>query len=280
MNEQPELKGGLEQRAPWFALGVAVSGVGSLLIAPLSVLAVLLHVIGLASTTRMAASTRRWVRPLLIITGVCSLAAMTRFVLRDALSGIIEARGRDSSARAVSVLREMLFAQDAMRRYAFIDPDGDGIGSAGRLGELTGVHGARQGDPLATPPLSPRLTPGASTRSGPAAEQGGYYFLICVPGPGGSWATRPRDPVDDETAERRFVAYAWPTAAGAPHTAAFFMDEHERILESDSMAGSVPRLVGTSAAPACDDALVQPELWRPWRGKKPRESLPGDGKRL
>jgi hypothetical protein len=202
--------------------------------------------------------------------------AMTKFVLSDALTGIVEARGRDSSARAVSILREILFAEDAMRRYAFIDPDGDGVGSAARLGELTGVHGARGGKPLLTPPLEQRLAPGVSTRSGPALEQGGYLFLVCLPSPNGSWAAGPRDVVDDETAERRFVAYAWPSAVGAPHSAAFFMDEHERILESDNRSGTGLRLVGPSSSPACGDALDHAELYRPWRGKTARTSLPGE----
>lgn len=251
-----------------------------MLLLPLSVFSVLLHVIALAATTRMAEDLVRWVRPLLLASGLCSLVGMTRFVLVDALTGIVEARGRDSSARAVSILREILFAQDAMRRYAFIDPDGDGVGSAGRLGELTGVHGARQGPPLATPPLAPRLAPSVSTRSGPAYEHGGYFFLICLPGPGGKWATTPSDPVDDEAAERRFLAYAWPTTKDAPHSAAFFMDEHERILESDEQVAGAPRLVGPAGAPDCDDALVRTELWRPWRGKQPRAELPGERKPL
>jgi len=259
---------------------VAVTGPLSVLFPALSVLAILLHVIALAATTRLEPRVRRWVLPLLIVSGLCSAGAMTKFVLSDALTGIIEARGRDSSARAVSILREILFAQDAMRRYAFVDPDGDGVGSAARLGELTGVHGARGEKPLLTPPLEPRLAPGVSTRSGPALEQGGYLFLVCLPGPGGRWAAGPRDPVDDEAAERRFLAYAWPSAAGAPHSAAFFMDEHERILESDNHSGAGLRLVGPASSPACSDALDHPALYHPWRGKKPRPNLPGEAPRL
>ena len=58
------------------------------------------------------------------------------------------------------------------------------------------------------------------------------------------------------------------------------MDEHERILESDNRLGSELRLVGPSASPECKDALSHPELWRPWRGKKPRTTLPGGAPRL
>jgi hypothetical protein len=255
---------------------VGVTGPLSLVFPALSVLAFLLHVIALAATTRLEARERRWVLPLLLVSAACTAIAMTKFVLSDALTGIIEARGRDSSARAVSILREILFAEDAMRRYAFIDPDGDGVGSAARLGELTGVHGARGGKALPTPPLEARLAPGVSTRSGPALEQGGYLFVVCLPGPGGRWATGPRDEVDDEAAERRFVAYAWPSAADAPHSAAFFMDEHERILESDNRSGAGLRLVGPSSSPSCSDALDHAALYRPWRGKAARTSLPGE----
>ena len=88
--------------------------------------------------------------------------------------------------------------------------------------------------------------------------------------------------MDERLAERRFVAYAWPRT-GSRQSAAFFIDERERILESENADQSgrkepeALRLFGAERAPRCDDALspqTQKE-WRVWRNKAPRRSLPG-----
>ncbi len=168
-----------------------------------------------------------------------------------------------------------------MRRYAFIDPDGDGGGSAGRLGELDRRPRRPSGAPLETPPLAPRLAPGASTCSGPAYEHGGYFFLVSPTRAGwnvGHHAARPSGRRSSRAAllGLRF----WPTTADAPHSAAFFMDEHERILESSEQISGVPRLVGPMSGPSCDDALRHPDFWRLRRGKQPRTTLPASGKSL
>jgi hypothetical protein len=106
-------------------------------------------------------------------------------------------------------------------------------------------------------------------------------YLVCVPDAHGQLTARPEDAVDERLAERRFVAYAWPRA-GSHQSASFFIDEHERILESDNQrpGGRGPealRLLGAERAPRCDDALAAPTQneWRAWRNKAPRRSLPG-----
>jgi hypothetical protein len=70
------------------------------------------------------------------------------------------------------------------------------------------------------------------------------------------------------------VAYAWPSGRAPGLTRAYFLDEHERILSAPSSEG-LRR--GTEHPPACDDALAPATsgAWRPWRAKKPRETLPG-----
>jgi hypothetical protein len=130
--------------------------------------------------------------------------------------------------------------------------------------------------------LAPYLTPRVLTSQGPAAEEQDYLYLVCVPDTHARLTARTEDPIDERLAERRFVAYAWPRAS-SHQTAAFFIDEHERILESDNRGDGDPagpkslRLLGAERAPTCDDALAPPTQneWRVWRNKAPRHSLPG-----
>jgi hypothetical protein len=246
----------------------------------LAVFAVLLLIIGLAALTRYAGRPRRVLRGVLVASLLVALLGMGRFVLEEALPGIVSASVRATGDRAVSRLREILFAQDASRRLALIDPDGNGVGGAGRLGELTGTRPPRSasGASLPHPPLGPLFRPRIETPSGPAAEEGEYLYLVCIPGTDGRLTAAADAPVDEHAAERRFVAYAWPSRVDGAQTSAYFLDEHERILETDNDAASgALRLVGASRAPACSDALdsEHADAWKPWRDKQPRQKLPG-----
>ncbi len=266
-----------------FLVVVGVLGLVSGIEPRASVFACLLLVIAFASLSRFSHDRKRAVVVLLVVGAVSTAIGMVRFVWGEALAGIAEARGRATSKKAVSLLREILFAQDALRRYGMIDPDGDGVGGAARLGELCGSDPARGKTALETPPLSIRFSPRVATRSGPANEQEGYLLLICLPGKDRTWVTHPADAVDEELAERRWIAYAWPAQEGLGHEAAYFINEHEEILESTNLrpAGNgerALRLVGSGAAPDCDDALPggAPGHWAPWRGKGRRPELPGE----
>lgn len=213
----------------------------------------------------------RW---LLLVAAVAACAGFGRFLIFEAMPGIVAGGLRFTEQRAISRLREVLFAEDSARRGAVHDPDRDGIGSAALLGELTGELGVRGGTPMAVPLLEgyPKQT---ETRLGPATEIGGYFLAVCLPRAGGGFSARPGDPVDDELAERRFIAYAWPSGSGAGLDNAVALDEHERIL----LAPAKPGLrYGAETPPACDDA-VAPETrdaWKAWRNKQPRPTLPGD----
>jgi hypothetical protein len=201
-----------------------------------------------------------------------------RFLVTEAVPGIVQGGTSATGAAAVSRLRELLFAEDVMRKKGTIDPDRDGIGSAAFLGELLGRVGLR-GGPRLTPPVLERYPALVETTIGPAAEIAGHYFIICLPARGGGFTARPEDAVDEESAERRFVAYAWPAAEGRGLREAFFIDEHERILFARSAApqGAAER-AGAVRTPACDDAFAPKsrEAWQIWRGKRPRDTLPGD----
>lgn len=224
---------------------------------------------------------RKRPRALLVLSvaaGVAATIGFVRFLVHEAMPGIVQGGTLATGAAAVTRLRQFVVAQDAMRKLAPIDPDGDGVGSAAFLDELTGRVGLRGGAPL-TPPLLERLPASVETSTGPAVEVNGYLFLICLPRPDGGFTARPGEAVDDELAERRFVAYAWPVSESLGLLEAYFIDEHERILFTRSGApkGQRPR-IGRDRAPPCDDALAPAtrEAWQVWRGKRPRTDLPGD----
>lgn len=216
----------------------------------------------------------RAARPLHAAGALFVVVGLGRFLSGEAAQGIVEGGTRAAGQRAVSRLRELLFAEDTARRLAYWDPDGDGVGSALSLGELLGVVGMRGERRLAPPPLE-GYPPLEDTAIGPSANVGGFYFAICLPRKDGSLAAEAKIPVDDELAERRFVAYAWPSRPAPGLTRAYFLDEHERILVASARAG---RRLGPDAPPPCDDAIAEATRkdWRPWRNKKPREKLIGE----
>jgi hypothetical protein len=148
------------------------------------------------------------------------------------------------------------------------------VGSALLLGELTQELPLRGQSPLRAPLLEgyPKQT---GTSLGPASEIGGYLLVVCVPRRGGGFTAQPAEAVDDELAERRFIAYAWPSGAAPGLTEAVALDQHERILIAPSRAGL---RFGFATPPSCDDAVAEAtkSAWRPWKKKQPRTTLPGD----
>src|SRR5690606_12458298 len=159
---------------------------------------------------------------LAVAAGGASTLGFARFLVHEAMPGIVQGGTFATGAAAVTRLRQIVVAEDAMRKLAPIDPDGDGVGSAGFLDELTGSVGLRGGARL-TPPLLERLPRSVETTTGPAVEVNGYLFLVCLPRRGGGFTARPGEPVDDELAERRFVAYAWPVSESLGLSEAYFV---------------------------------------------------------
>ncbi|HSC89168.1 MAG TPA: hypothetical protein VLC09_17925, partial [Polyangiaceae bacterium] len=238
----------MKRSLPWFVIACAL-GLASAFETRLAVFALLVLVIALAALTRLQHPRKSWLLGALCLSLLACSFGLYRFILREALPGIIEAHGRASGGRAVSFLRELSTAQDAMRRMASIDPDADHIGSAASLAELAGAPSRRLPKGLDTPPLALRYAPRTSTANGPVSEESGYYYLMCLPLAGGGLGGRGTEQVDDELAERRFVAYAWPVDAKQPSWTAYFIDEHENILESDNREQDRPRLVGREHPP-------------------------------
>jgi len=205
-----------------------------------------------------------------------SLLGFLRFLVVEAVPGIVQGGTRAAEAVAVSKLREILFAEDSARRLGLIDPDGDGVGSAARVDELSGRAGVRGRERLGSPLLE-RYPLSVETSAGEAVEIGGFLFMVCLPTPAGGFSAALSASVDEELAERRFLAYAWPAQADLGLSQAFFLDEHEHI----EVAPSRPGLrLGLAHPPSCDDAVTPTgrKVWQTWRKKRPRESLPGERK--
>jgi hypothetical protein len=201
----------------------------------------------------------------LVLASLGACIGVVRFVVEEAAPGIVQGGRAAVERKAVERLREILVAEDAMRRLAPIDPDADGIGSAGLLAELCGGVPLRGGKALEPAPLACHsLVPFGSML---VDDSGAYLHVVCLPAPGGGWTATAGTPVDDEQAERRFIAYAWPNPSSA-FDRAFFIDEHERILETQLRVRDF----------RCDSALapLEPERWQVWMGKQPRSGLPGD----
>lgn len=227
-----------------------------------------------ASLPRLPGAELRRERLLLLVAALGSSVGLLRFLVTEAIPGIVAGGNRFTEQRAISRLRELLFAEDLARRSAQRDPDGDRVGSALLLGELTGHIGLRRGAPL-TVPLLEGFPAQVQTELGPASEIGGYYVTVCLPKAGGGFTASPDEAVDEELAERRFLAYAWPSGTAPGLTSAVMLDEHENIALAPARPGT---RFGHSTPPRCDDA-VAPETrgaWEPWRQKKPRQTLPGD----
>jgi hypothetical protein len=229
--------------------------------------------IAFVAASRLPGARKRANYALLAVSGALSVFAFVRFLKTEAVAGIVQGGTRATEGRAVSRLREILFAEDVMRRHATWDPDGDGIGSAGLLGELTGELGVRGHLPL-VPPLLEGIPRAQTTSLGPAHVVAGYYFAVCLPTRDGGFSALPEAAFDDEASERRFLAYAWPVAENLGLSYAFMLDEHENILQAEAKRGKRSGF----DAPRCDDAVAPSSRqdWAPWQKKKPRERLPGD----
>jgi len=168
----------------------------------------------------------------------------------DTLVGLFHAGEKPTGSRDPFGLRRQ--AQGLIRVLVDL-PELTGLDARLSLGELLGSEGLRGERRLVPPPLEgyPALE---DTALGPSANIGGFYFAICLPRKDGTLAAEAKAPVDDELAERRFVAYAWPSRPAPGLKRAYFIDEHERILVASAKTG---KRLGPDAPPPCDDAIAE-----------------------
>jgi hypothetical protein len=212
-------------------------------------------------------------RVLVAVSCALSAVGLLRFVLEEAIPGVLAGGRAAIEKQAVSYCRTLVTAQDHARSKAYFDPDRDGVGSALALDELAGLAPLPTGNPLSEPPLALAQGEFRETALGPAVRQAGYLVAVCLPALDGTFsrAAAERDP---ERAEREFRIFAWPETLGAGSpTTAYFADANETILELPGSAS--PRYVGATRPPACD-AVTQDGDWQRWKDKAPRDELPGD----
>jgi hypothetical protein len=250
------------------ALAFALAA-GSLAWSPLSLLAVVALVLGAAELRGRAAVA------VSVVGGLVVLLAVGRFVVGTAMPSLVGMGRHTTTERAVSELREILWAEDRTveerkakglpLRYAFLHELVDGVG------ELA---------PGVTPPLEARrVVPVDDADRRPTTfRAGGYLVRVFLPAKGGGGVARGEADVDPELAARAWVAYAWPERPEAG-SKAIFIAEDETICVTDGAAG----YVGLDHAPDALAALGGPRLdaprcgvgrdgatWKPWRNKKPR----------
>jgi hypothetical protein len=205
-----------------------------------------------------------------------SLLGLLRFTLSEAIPGILRGGTYAADKKALSQLRQVVVAQDALRRGAFMDHDGDGVGSAGRIAELAGLAPLRGGGVMDPPALSYKDSQLIDTAIGPAVEVGAYLLVVCLPTADGAWSAQPSLSIDEERAERSYYAYAWPVATGLGVTQVYCTDQHERIWVSANQEAGTLRYAGPGFPPSCNAVLDSATGFEPWMDKQARPSLPGD----
>ena len=219
---------------------------------------------------QLQAAERRRHSWLLLAGGVVACLGLLRFIQHQAITGIVNAGEEAMQRAAVNRLREIVALQDSLRRRAYLDVDADDVGSAALLQELAGWVPPRAPFPAGHGALK---YPGASrveTPEGPALAWGAYLFMVCLPTTDGAYSARTGAPFDVEAAERHYVAYAWPSLNLGDGT--FLIDEHEMIYVWQGQGNT--SYVGAAHPPPCEAFRVATN-WRAWKGKRPRESLPG-----
>lgn len=257
---------------------LTVLGIASIVITKIALVLTVIVMIAFAALPRKRTRDRRLAFWMLVVAAITTSVGFVRFTIKEAVPSLVAAGNNAAGQAAVSRLRELSFQEDKVRELAFVDPDGDKVGSAALIVEMSGRTPLRGGNTMDPPLLNRSYAEVEETKIGPAVIVAGYFYIVCLPKAGGGFTARPSEAVDEELAERRFVAYAWPAVAAHGAQGAFFIDEHESILVSDNRGDGETRYAGANFPPPCDAAIAEATRydWYVWRGKKPRERLPYD----
>ena len=211
--------------------------------------------------TRQKRITRLWLAASLTLVTV----GLTRFVIHYAIVGIVQGGEQVVTGHAISRLRDILRWELAERSAKAIDPDHDGIGSAWRIAELSGAVPLRSGQST-KPPLERRFKTLVDTPIGPASKVGDYYYVVCLPTTDGKWSAKDTASVDEEAAERAFLAYAWPARE---NLITYVIDANGKVSFRDNLGRETDQYVGQLHPVPCNSVVDEAHRgeWIPWSGR-------------
>jgi hypothetical protein len=226
----------------WLAMGLAAASVVFSWLAILVLLMVL--IVSLTHRGRPA-----WVVG--VVGGVLSTAGLLRFVVEEAMPGIVQGGQRSAEDRAVSRLREILWAEQRALELRLGGTNPDGTARFAALDALLAQE----------PPILPRLAY-TSTTVPNVKLAGAYQYRVDVSEDG-----------------KHFWAYAWPELPGEVGNKAFVLTESDATCENNN---AVSRYHGTTRAPPVGaGAVATPDdtgcglggdgqPWVRWKWKKVR----------
>jgi len=208
----------------------------------------------LAWTARKRLGSRRGFR--WVVRTAAALSALEAFAFL-AFAGLLFLHDPLPSRKraALDQLRKIRIAQEAFKRDAVVDQDGDGKGEYGFLPELALGSAARANSGAKGKAYVSGVF--ALPEPGGYVEKYGYYFVVFLPG--SSWRDGPKPPAGKrefiarfaQAQERRWIAYAWPAVAGKTASGALAADG-TGIYISDNL---VARFDGEPGMPAPHAAL-------------------------
>ncbi|HTM45716.1 MAG TPA: hypothetical protein VL137_12210 [Polyangiaceae bacterium] len=245
----------------------------------LALIAMFITLVAFISRERLR---KRWpnlARVALWISVLGSTIGLVRFTLREAIPGILKGGNQAADKYGLSQVRQVVSAEDAMRRGAFMDHDGDGIGSAGRIAELSGLSALRGAARMALPALNYSAAQLVDTKIGPAVQIGAYLLIVCLPTTATNFSASTNTAIDEERAERAYYVYAWPVATGLGVETVYCADQDERIWAYDNHEAGTLHFAGPSFPPDCSSVVDGKLPFEPWMNKQPRKELPGDSTR-
>lgn len=178
---------------------------------------------------------------------ILSTIALVAMLSTVAVPNYLSSKADANEATVVRTLRAVAAAQDAFRRAAIVDRDGDGIGEFGTLRELAAGAAPRGRAKSVQVDIGPVDARGL-------AHHAGHLFALFLPdatGRGIADDRARRNHVDPELAERHFTCIAWPVEQGRTGTHTWLVDASGLVRRGRSTSWS-----GEGSPPPAGAAVI------------------------